>query len=119
MSIPAKRSEVHFETIDFSGRKIICTLDRWEHICRIPHQYMEGEEQEVIDALQNPDFGVRYIDADYPENRRVYYLSINWKKCFIKVIVEFDDNNCDQNGTIITAFEPVNRKDGEMLEFPK
>jgi len=110
---------IHFSTDDFAGRKIICTVLDWEHICRAPHEYMEGEEQEIIDGLMNPDYGVRYHDADYPDTRRVYYKSHNQKHCFVKVIVEFQDKDCNGNGRVITAFETVNLKDGERLEFPR
>jgi hypothetical protein len=111
--------DIHFETNDYTGIKIICTVLDWEHICRAPHEYMEGEEQEVIDTLRYPDYGVRYHDADYPETRRVYYMTHNMKKCFVKVIVEFQDKASVGNGRIITAYETVNLKDGERLEFPE
>ena len=41
------------------------------------------------------------------------------KKCFVKVIVEFDDDKCCENGRIVTAYEPNNIKDGEKPELIK
>ncbi len=109
----------HFETLDYAGRKIFCSLIEWEHICEEPHSYMEGEEEEVIAALKNPDHGIRYCDADYEDTRRVYYMTHLPKECFVKVIVEFQDAECMGDGKIVTAYEPENIKPGEKLEFPK
>lgn len=106
----------HFETVDYAGRNIFCSLIEWEHVCRRPHEYMEDEEQEVIDALANPDDGIRYIDCDYPLLRRVYYMTHIPKKCYVKVVVEFDDEKCKTGGKIVTAYEKNNRKDCEKPE---
>jgi hypothetical protein len=50
---------IHFEVRDFKGGVIICEESTWnDHIVGCPnHPYMEGTEQEVIDALQNPEYG--------------------------------------------------------------
>ena len=107
---------IYFETLDNRRNRITCTLLDWEHVCRRPHEYMEGEEQEVKDALANPDHGLRYFDCDYP-SRRVYYMNHQAKKCYVKVIVEFENEQCIGDGHIVTAFETYNKKDCESLEI--
>jgi len=74
--------ELHLETDDFAGRKIICTELQWQdHVCgRRAHRYMEGCEQEVIDALRSPDHRIRYLlDDEQHPNRRAYY-KLSWTK---------------------------------------
>ncbi len=76
---------------------------------------MEDCEQEVIEALENPDLGINYLDRDYP-NRRVYYKISKTQDYYTKVIVEFD--NTEQIiGHIITAYQPDEITDGEIPEF--
>jgi hypothetical protein len=65
---------IHFEVKDYKGKIIICEESRWnDHIVGGPsHPYMEGSEQEVIDTLQDPEYGFRCYDRFF-KNRRVYY----------------------------------------------
>jgi len=65
---------------------------------------MEGCEQEVVEAIESPDFGISYIDRDYP-NRRVYYKISKTQDYYTKVVVEFG-NSEEIIGQIITAFQP-------------
>jgi hypothetical protein len=108
---------VHFETLDHGKRRIICTVLDWEHVCRKPHEYMEGEEQEVIDALAKPDHGIRHLDSDNALRRIIYYKTNIPKKCYVKVVVEFQDDKCIGDGRIITANEANNIKDSEKPEL--
>jgi hypothetical protein len=87
---------IHFEVTDFKGRVIICEESTWnDHIVGGPnHPYMEGNEQEVIDALQNPEYGFRCHDRAY-KNCRIYYKLSNTKDYFTKVIVEYVDDQCN------------------------
>ena len=77
---------------------------------------MEGTEQEVIDALQNPEYGYRCYDRIY-ENRRIYYKLSKTRNYFTKVIVQFDDKNCNGIGRVWTAYQPDEMADGEMPEL--
>ena len=107
----------HIETVDFLGNKVFCTERRWKrHICRKPHEYMDGEEQEVMDTLKRPDYRIRHFDADEP-CRRIYYMSRPAKNRFVKVVVEFPDVACLGVGEIVTAYETNNIKDGEKPEL--
>lgn len=110
---------IHFETVDYKGRKIICTERQWKHVCKKPHEYMEGQEDEVIETLQKPDYGIRHIDVDDPNYRRVYYMTHSSKEWIVKVIVKFKTEECEEYGEIVTAYETNNIKEGEKPEFPK
>ena len=112
--------ELHIDGTDFKGRRIICTESRWkEHIIGDPnHPYMEGAESEVIEAIQDPEYGFRCIDRDYP-NRRVYYKMSKSKDYWIKVIVRYKDDNCSGIGTVWTAYMPDEMTDGEIPELLK
>jgi hypothetical protein len=111
--------EKHFEVKDFAGRTIICTELQWEdHVCgRRDHLYMEGAEKEVIEALQSPDYGIRhFVDVDHP-NRRAYY-KLSWTKdYYIKVIVQFDDKECNSIGRVHTAYMPEDITPGDKPEI--
>jgi hypothetical protein len=113
-----EKEDIHFEVEDFKGRKIICTNSRWnDHIIIDPdHPYMEGSEQEVIDALQNPDPRFRSIDKDYP-NGRIYYKLSRTGDYFTKVVVEYNNDKCTGIGRVWTAYQPDEIKPGEMPEF--
>jgi len=77
---------------------------------------MEEQEAGVIDAIQHPDYGLRHIDTQYPK-RRVYYKASKTKDYFLKVVVEFDDENCNGTGKIVTAYMPDDIKPGEKPEL--
>ncbi len=115
-----EEDELHFEVKDFAGRAIICTELQWEdHVCgRRAHLYMEGSEREVIAALQAPDHGMRHMVEGNPKRRSYYKLS--WTKdYFTKVIVEFDDDECNGVGHVITAYMPENITPGDKPEIIK
>lgn len=77
---------------------------------------MEGQESSVIDALQHPDHNLRHFDTEHPE-RRIYYKASKTHDYFVKVVVKFDDKNCNGTGEIVTAFMPENIKPGERPEL--
>jgi len=111
--------DIHFETIDFEGRRIICDELRWnDHIIGDPdHPYMEGTEQEIIEALQDPAYGLRYYDRTYP-NHRVYYKISKTKDYYTKVVVRFDNDKGEGIGKVWTAYQPDSVTDSERPEFP-
>ena len=111
---------IHFKIDDFQGRSIICEESQWNnHVvgCR-NHKFMAGRESIVIDALQDPDHGIRHYDVDYPK-RRCYYKTSKTKDYYTKVVVEFRNKNGSGNGRIITAFTTDSIKPGEKPELPK
>lgn len=109
---------LHIDVADFLGRRIICTEFQWvDHIIRDQHhRYMEGSEDEIIKALQNPQYGMRFRDRDY-SNRRVYYKESSTKDYYIKVVVQYENESCTGIGKIVTAFMPDDITDGELPEL--
>jgi hypothetical protein len=77
---------------------------------------MEDQEDCVIETLQHPDHGIRHYDTK-DNKRRVYYKLSRSKDYFIKVIVAFDDADCNGTGRIVTAYMPDNIKPGEKPEL--
>ena len=109
--------DLHFETIDFKERRVVCTRYDWfTHVVRRGHEYMEGQESDVVDVLQHPDHGIRHIDKNYP-TRRIYYKASKTKDYFLKVVVEFEDESCNRTGKIVTAYMPDDIKPGEKPEL--
>jgi hypothetical protein len=105
---------IKFEALDPRGRKVVCTVDRWnEHILR-HHPFMEGWEAEVQNAIEHPYMGI-YQDAQRAD-RNVYYQIKKGKERYIKVVVRFDERGL---GEVITAFTASNLKPGEKLIWPE
>ncbi len=100
---------VIFETIDPRGKKVICTEEVWLIHVLDGHPEMEGLEDEVRRAIQEPLYMMIYEDKDYPE-RNIYYRQRN-KHTYIKVVVEF----LKDDGVLITAYLTDSVKPGEKL----
>lgn len=112
--------KLHIETTNFEGRRIICTESQWyDHIVENKnHNYMDGAESEVIDALKNPHNNYRCHDRYY-KNRRVYYgYREEWEE-FTKVIVEFENEDCNGEGKVITAYAVDTKSPSELPELGK
>lgn len=72
---------------------------------------MKGREDPVKAAIEKPNPLIIYQDRDFP-NRHIYYSIWASRPRYIKVVVEFVDN---QNGEVITAFMSDNPKAGEHI----
>lgn len=90
-----------FEVSDPKRYKVVCTK-------------MAGWEAEIQNAIKSPYIGV-YQDNDF-KNRNVYYGLSGGKERYIKVVVEFQEQNY---GEVITAFPTDSPKSGERLIWPK
>lgn len=110
--------DVYFEIEDFKGRTIVCERVRWfDHITEnAHHNYMDGSEEDVIQALKNPHNLHRCFDR-VRKNRRVYYLHHPHWGDFTKVVVEYDNDNCDGTGKVCTAYKVDDITPGERPEF--
>jgi len=111
-------ADIHLDTTDFMGRRIVCTKTQWrDHIvgCK-HHDYMEGEEEAVKNALIDPDYGMRHFDVDDP-SKRCYYKSSPHRDYYTKVVVKFENSNGEGIGYIVTAFMPDNIRPGEKPEL--
>jgi hypothetical protein len=105
--------KIRFAIVDPRGRTIICTEDTWRwHILDF-HPNMEPHEADVKLAIESPQWGI-FADVD-EENRHIYYLTFPRQPYYLKVVVEFDEND---NGEVITAFRSDTLKTGEKLIWP-
>jgi hypothetical protein len=84
-----------FEITDKTGRKIILTENRWEHI--IQHKGMEQYLGEIKDVLINPDFTVPHF---YDKTKRNYYKYYKNKKRYLLISVKYINGE----GEVKTAF---------------
>jgi hypothetical protein len=100
-----------FETIDPRGYKVTCSEDQLNHHILSRHLGMVGHEEDIKLTIQDPEFGFIYQDANRPE-RHIYYRLTAKRDRYIKVVVEFDEN---QSGRVITAFPTSSGKSGEKL----
>ena len=103
-----------FEVTDPRGRRVICTEDKWRwHIVSKHGKYMEGYEDEVKQAIQEPNPGI-FEDTQRP-NRNSYYLRLPRSRKYIKVVVNFSD---ESEGYVVTAFKTDSVKRGEKQIWP-
>ncbi len=112
--------ELHFETKDFKGRTIVCEKVQWvDHIVEnMHHKYMDGSEEDVIQALRNPHNQYRCYDRAR-KNRRVYYFYHPHWNNYTKVVVEFgdEDKDCNGLGKVWTAYKLDEITSGEKPEL--
>jgi hypothetical protein len=100
-----------FEVTDPRGKTVICTEDRWRwHIISGHGKFMEGYEDEVKEAIESPTEGI-FQDAARPE-RHIYYLRLPQSRKYIKVVVNFED---EDSGYVVTAFKTDSIKQSETL----
>lgn len=111
-------NDIYFETEDFRGRRIICTKSQWyDHVVEgTHHRYMDGAEDDVIDALRNPHNNHRSYDRIY-KNRRVYYKYNRTWNDYLKVVVLFEDDSCSGTGKVWTAYQQDRITKGERPEL--
>jgi len=79
------------------------------------HPFMRGWEEEVKAAVERPTFGLIYQDTEN-ENRHIYYLLREHTRRYIKVVVDFEDQDL---GIVVTAFQTSSGKSGEKLIWPE
>lgn len=106
---PGIRDEILFEATDPRGRNIICTKRCWYEHVLANRAWMEGWEEQVIAALENPTYGI-FRDANF-SNRNVYYWRLPGKPRYLKVIVEVSEDRKDK---VITAYSSDSMKSGEV-----
>ena len=92
----------------------MCTKKRWTDHILVNRPWMAGWESDLITAIERPTYGI-YQDNQV-ENRHVYYRLHEGKNRYLKVVVEFDEDNV---GSVITAFPTDSPKVGEKLIWPE
>lgn len=108
---------VHFETEDYKNRKIICAEDVWLYHILDEHEEMENEEENIKNTLSSPQYGHAFIDKNFA-NRRTYYKRIEKEDYFLKVVAQFENDDANGNGTLVTAYFTDQIKSGERPEWP-
>lgn len=99
-----------FEAVDPRGYAVICTDEVWKWHILSNRPFMEGWENEVKAAIEQPTFGI-FQDA-HRQHRHIYYRLSEGKQRYMKVVVEF---SADNSGNVITAFPTDSMKAGEKL----
>ena len=103
-----------FKIEDPRGRTVICTERCWYEHVLARRSWMTGWENEVIETIQNPSYGI-YQDPHF-DNRCIYYRRQTSKARYLKVVVEVHEHNPDR---VITAFVTDSMKRGEAWIWPK
>lgn len=103
-----------FEVTDPRGRNVVCTEDSWNEHILSNRPWMRGWEDLVKDTIQNPYMGI-FEDSDF-NNRHIYYSRQQGRERYLKVVVQFDEN---ETGSVITAYTTDSPKRGEKLIWPK
>jgi len=106
----------YIQTKDIKGRPVTCTKEQWENHILKAHDYMYNEENSVIEAIENPDGALVYIDKNYPK-RRLYYKKNQEEGYYTKAVVEFEDDVGGGVGTLLTAFMPYNVRPGDSPDL--
>ncbi|MBI5392377.1 DUF4258 domain-containing protein [Candidatus Woesearchaeota archaeon] len=88
------------------NKKVIITKKRLELITKIKHPIMHGKEENIIDALRNPD-EIRQSISD--NSVLLYYKKI--EKYSICAVVSINNNQ----GFIITAYITDRIKEGKII----
>lgn len=110
------KNKIKFAAKSPLGYTVECTEDRWENHVLQGHSMMAGNEQAVIDAIENPI--VVYPSKSHREERHVYFgdsKNASYSSPYTKVIVGKNDDGA----RTITAFpkEEINGniEGGEVL----
>ena len=97
-----------FKVTDPRGREITCSDECWDgHVVKAKPR-MAHQEGTVKGALEEPD-GIAQ-DVDF-RDRQCYYKLLPHKKCYMKVVVELENDH----GKVITAFLADSPKRGEKF----
>lgn len=101
------------ETIDYNGKKVICTNNQWYNHVIKNHKIMAHNQSAVEDTIQHPD---KVYSSDSNTKRNVLFkestLATYGTKFKTKVIVEYDS---DDSGEVVTAF-PVREEKGGIKD---
>ena len=99
-------SQVHFEVKSVLGKGIRTTEDYWKLISEVKHPIIRRYEEEVKEAIKNPD-EVRRSKKDFS----VFLYYKKYDNLFICVLVRHLNNE----GYIITAYVADKMKKGEVI----
>lgn len=108
-----------FQTSNHFGRSIKCSEVQWvDHVCDPAdgREYLLDSEEDLLEFIQTIEKsdGVNgiLVDRDYP-NRLIYMRKSERSNYYNRVVVEFDDSTYTSDGFVVTAYQPVNVRDGD------
>lgn len=97
---------VYFQVISKLEKNITTTRGYWNIIVNIKHPTVKGKEEEVKEALRNPDY-IRQNTSD----KKVYLFYKAYKKNYICVVVR----HLNGKGFIITVYITNKMKEGKQI----
>ncbi|MGC1374898.1 MAG: hypothetical protein WA821_01660 [Anaerolineales bacterium] len=119
-----REEELHFDTNDLKGNRIICTEARWQdHIVGSAKNYMQrhrefdGNEDVILDALRKPITGIRYRSHKKGFERSMIYYGKGITDRYSRIVIRFDDETCNGTGEFVTAISVPGMHDGEEPEL--
>ncbi len=99
--------KIHFEVISSLGKKIRVTKDYWNKIVETKHRIIDGKEDLVKSALENPnEIRVSRKDAKV----YLFYRKLNGKYCCVVT------KHLNGDGFIVTAYITDRIKIGDKYE---
>lgn len=103
-------ANIHFEVVSKLGSTIHTTKQYWNVITRVKHPTIQGKEEQVREALRDPDV-IRKSKSD----SNVYLFYKRQNKHYIAVVVRHVSK---KQGFIITGYLTRNIKEGKQI-WPK
>jgi len=98
-----------FDIKDSRGKTVYCDEECWTKHILGNHPHMQEWMRRVTLTIEKPDFISEDVDR---RNRHNYYRLVKNRQKFIKVVVEFADEDV---GNVITAFAANNLKPKEPI----
>lgn len=95
---------------DKRGYRVICTDEIWYGKILVSRPWMDGWENLVLEAIQNPSFICK--DATHEDREAYYMFHITKLDRYIKVVVKF---NSKKKGFIISAYPTDSGKQKEEI----
>lgn len=93
-----------FECNDVFGYKVICTKQRWKHICK--HVEIANLQNPIISIIAKPDFVNRsrsYANR-FTFYKWVYISNLGKAETYIRVVIEYNiDESYTWYGRVISA----------------
>ena len=107
--------EEFFCVPDYEGVDVLCERARWEEKIVRNRPELDGREDEVIEAIQNPELVLQ--DRDYPN--RKHHIRRAPEGLYLKVVAgyRYDAASGTVLGHFVTAFLQDRLRDGDTLLY--
>ena len=104
----------YIKAIDPRGFQIECDKKQWENHILTRHPELNGLENDIIKAIEEPTHGIIY-ESHLSKSRQVYYGKSPYHRAEMMVIVEIKESGY---GKVISARLNSNRPSGEKIIWP-